>query len=197
MGHCLLPMRLWFSVSTFPSCLPLSYFTNLGILFLLFYHLFLHNCFYLFIGCAESSLLRGLFSSCGGRASHCGGFSCCWALALGHACFSSWRVRAQQLWFPDSRVQAQYLWSTGLGVPPQDGSSWTRDQVDSLPLSHHQGKSSVTIWVFCPCTVVSNLRICMYGDDEVYRSLEKGGENINSFGFFILENISLFGCARS
>jgi len=37
----------------------------------------------------------------------------------------------------------------------------------------------------------------MYGDDEVYRSLEKGGENINSFGFFILENISLFGCARS
>ena len=37
--------------------------------------------------------------------------------------------------------------------------------------------------------MVSNLRICMYGDDEVYRSLEKGGENINSFGFFILENI--------
>ena len=34
-------------------------------------------------GCAESSLLHRLFSSCGGRASHCRGFSYCRAQALG------------------------------------------------------------------------------------------------------------------
>ena len=51
--------------------------------------------FFLFnvgVCCAGSSLLRGLFSSCGKRellsscsvqASHCGGFSCCRAQALG------------------------------------------------------------------------------------------------------------------
>ena len=47
---------------------------------------------YLFIGYTESSLLHGRFPSCndGGllfswdaRASHCGGFSCCRAQALG------------------------------------------------------------------------------------------------------------------
>ena len=39
----------------------------------------------LFFGSAGSLLLRGLFSSCGAWASHCGGFSCCGAEALGHA----------------------------------------------------------------------------------------------------------------
>ena len=48
-------------------------------------------------GCAESLMLRGLFSgcrewrlhsSCGPQASHCGGFSC-ETRALGHAGFSS------------------------------------------------------------------------------------------------------------
>ena len=48
---------------------------------------------YLFIfGCARSSLPprffsscreQGPLSSCGARTSHCGGFSCCRALALG------------------------------------------------------------------------------------------------------------------
>ena len=50
-------------------------------------------CFF-FFGCAESSLLGQLFSSCdkqgplstcGAQASDCGGFSCCRAWALGHA----------------------------------------------------------------------------------------------------------------
>ena len=35
-------------------------------------------------GCAGSLLPREFSSSCGGRASHCGGFSCCGAQALGH-----------------------------------------------------------------------------------------------------------------
>ena len=53
---------------------------------------------YLFIlGCSGSSLLQGLFSSCGEqgllssccmRASHCDGFSCCGARALGCKGFS-------------------------------------------------------------------------------------------------------------
>ena len=56
---------------------------------------------YLFINifdCAGSLLLRGLFSSCrelelpsrcGVWASHCRGFSCCGAQALGHVGISS------------------------------------------------------------------------------------------------------------
>ena len=43
---------------------------------------------------------------CGARASHCGGFSCCGARALG--------------------VQAQKLWHTGLVAPWHVGSSQTR-----------------------------------------------------------------------
>ena len=40
--------------------------------------------YFLFIfGCAWSSLLFGLFCSCGARTSHCGGFSCCKEWALG------------------------------------------------------------------------------------------------------------------
>ena len=35
-------------------------------------------------GCAGSSLMHGLFSSCGAQVSHFGGFSCCRAQALGH-----------------------------------------------------------------------------------------------------------------
>ena len=44
---------------------------------------FFKNFLYVFIfGCAESSLLRGLFSSCGAQPSHCRGFSYCGAQAL-------------------------------------------------------------------------------------------------------------------
>ena len=62
----------------------------------------LHNTFlkkcYLFLnfgGCAGSSLLLRLFSSWGTQASHCGGFSCCRAWALGHTGFSSCSIWAQ------------------------------------------------------------------------------------------------------
>ena len=53
-------------------------------------------------------VMRGL-SPVVGVASHCGGFSCCWALGS-RAC------------------GLQYLWCTGLVVPQHVGSSWTRDQ---------------------------------------------------------------------
>ena len=79
---------------------------------------------YLFIlGCAESLLLRRLFSSSGKRglllpawASHCGGFSCCRAQALGLSGFSSCSVGTQSSWLPGSRVQVQWLWCTGLAA---------------------------------------------------------------------------------
>ena len=63
--------------------------------------------FYLFLfifGCAGSSLLHGLFSSCDKQGatlavvcwhSHCGGFPCCRARLPGHTGFSSCSVRAQ------------------------------------------------------------------------------------------------------
>ena len=50
-------------------------------------------CFFKIFGCAGSSLLRGLFSSCsergllsscGGWAFHCSGFSCCGPWTLEH-----------------------------------------------------------------------------------------------------------------
>ena len=46
-------------------------------------------------GCAKSSLLHGLFSSCGLQASYCNSFSCCGAQALGRVRFysrSSWAL---------------------------------------------------------------------------------------------------------
>ena len=61
----------------------------------------------------------------GARASHCGGFSCCRARALG-AGFSSCGAWAQQLWLTGSRAQVQQLWHTGLVAPWHVGSSWTR-----------------------------------------------------------------------
>ena len=61
---------------------------------------------HLFIfGCAESSLLSGLFSSCGewgllsywgAQASHCSDFSCCGTWALGRSGFGSYSSRAPE-----------------------------------------------------------------------------------------------------
>ena len=88
---------------------------------------FFFNYFYLFIfGCVGSSLLcmgflqlrqAGATLHCSARASHCSGFSCCGAQALG--------VQAQQLWLMGYRAQAQQLWHTGLVAPWHVGSSWT------------------------------------------------------------------------
>ena len=66
-----------------------------------------------FFGCAGSLWLRGLFSSyreqqlfanCSVWASHCGGFSCCTARALGHTGFSSCSAWAQYCSSPGSRA---------------------------------------------------------------------------------------------
>ena len=53
-----------------------------------------------------SSGKRGLLSSCGGWASHCSGFSCCWARPRG--------------------TRAQLLWHMGLVAGWHVESSWTR-----------------------------------------------------------------------
>lgn len=63
----------------------------------------------LIFGCAGSSLLRGLFSSCSTWAPHCGGFCCCRAQALGRSGFGSCGTWAQIVAVP--RLQ-----STGSGV---------------------------------------------------------------------------------
>ena len=78
------------------------------------FFLFLNKFIYLFIfGCVGSSLLRtgflqlqraGATLHCSAWTSHCGGFSCCGAQALGEQAsvvvahgLSSWRARAQLL----------------------------------------------------------------------------------------------------
>ena len=75
---------------------------------ILFYNWFIY-------GRAGSWLLLGLFSSCGEQgllsscsawASHCGGFSCCGAQAVGYS--GTWPL--------GSRAQAQSLWFMGLVV---------------------------------------------------------------------------------
>ena len=113
---------------------------------------------FLIFGCDGSSLLcvgflqlqrAGAALHCSARASHCGGFSCCGARALGawasvdaarglSSC-STWAPRArglQQLWRVGSVVvarglrscgsQAQQLWHTGLDAPQHVGSSQIR-----------------------------------------------------------------------
>ena len=48
------------------------------------YYLFifgLHCCMWAFSTCSK----QGILSHCGARASHCSGFSCCGARALGHS----------------------------------------------------------------------------------------------------------------
>ena len=76
---------------------------------------FFNTVFVYFLGCAGSSLLHGLFSSCSKRGllSRCGvlafhgcGFSYCRAWTLGHSGFSSCGSWAQELRLPGSRVQA-------------------------------------------------------------------------------------------
>ena len=73
-------------------------------------------CHLLIFGCAGSLLLRGfvpshgeqgLFSSCGARASHGGGVSCCEARALGHGGFSSGGMVGSVVAIP------RYMWLMG------------------------------------------------------------------------------------
>ena len=105
----------------------------------LFVCLFVFNIYlfiYLFIfGCVRSSLLHtgflqlrrpGATLCCGAGASHCGGFSCCRARALGARASVVVAMWAQQLWLAGSRAQAWELWHMGLVAPWHVGSSGTR-----------------------------------------------------------------------
>ena len=56
---------------------------------------------------------QGLLSSCGAQVSHCGGFSCFKAQALGHAGFTNCGLWAQYLQLTGSRVLAHELWCMG------------------------------------------------------------------------------------
>ena len=81
----------WPRNQTGVSCIAGRFFTNWAIREALVF-IFFVNSIYLFVGCAGCSLLcrlfsscgrRGLPSSCGLRAFHCGSFSHSWAPALG------------------------------------------------------------------------------------------------------------------
>ena len=113
------------------------------------------------MGCARSSLLHGRFSGCSTGislvaasrgcsiicrvwASHCGGFSCCRAQALGQMDFSSSGnsvIVLLGLQSTDSMVVVQGLHcSAEGGILPGQGLNlcllhW---QADSLPLSHQE-----------------------------------------------------------
>lgn len=65
------------------------------------------NLFILFtFGCAGSSSLLGLLSSCGAQASYYGGFSCCGAWAPGLSGFCRCNMWARYFRLPDSGAQA-------------------------------------------------------------------------------------------
>ena len=88
---------------------------------ILFWILFLKWLLFIICGCAGSLLLcvglvaaRGAPLPCAVRASHCGGFSCCGAQALGHAGFSSCT------WAPKCKLSSC--------APQHGGSSQTRDR---------------------------------------------------------------------
>ena len=87
----------------------------------------LRCCARAFSSCGEQGLLfvavRGLLTA---GASHCSGFSCCGARALGAWASVVVACALQQLWLAGSRVQAQQLWPTGLVAPRHVGSSQTR-----------------------------------------------------------------------
>ena len=78
-----------------------------------------HNFIYLFL--AVLGLCCSLHHSRSSvQASHCGGFSCCRARALGHADFSSCRLWALE--------HGPNIWWKGFIDPRYVGSSWIRDQ---------------------------------------------------------------------
>ena len=131
-----------------------------GFLFIYLFYLFIFGCIGSSLLCAGFLQLRqaGATLHCSVRASHCSGFSCCGAQALGTwasvvvarglenagsvvvvhglliavaSLVAEHRLQAhglQQLWLGGSRAQAQQLWCMGLAVPRHVGSSWTRAQ---------------------------------------------------------------------
>ena len=100
-GSAFLPALLM-PVSDLHCGLRLFFFCNFTYLYLFLAVLSLCCCTQAF----PSSGKRGLLSSCGGWASHCSGFSCCWARPRG--------------------TRAQLLWHMGLVAGWHVESSWTR-----------------------------------------------------------------------
>ena len=111
----------------YKQLMPLNiFFINLFSLFIYFW------LYWVFVAARGLSLVatRGGYSSLRCVGSHCSGFSCCRAWAVGHSDFSSCGTQTQQLWVVGSRVQAQQLWQMGLVAPWHVGSSQTRDQTN-------------------------------------------------------------------
>ena len=77
----------------------------------------------LFCSCSE----RWLLSSCGARASHCGGFSYCGVRALGLSSFSSCGTWAQQLQLPGPAA----LWRCGIFLDQGSNPCLLHWQADS------------------------------------------------------------------
>ena len=98
---------------------------------MIWYLLFFHHCpDIFFLSCVGSSLLRAGFLQlrragaalpCSARASHCGGFSCCGAPALGVRVSA---VEARRLQSAGSVVVAHGLsCSMACGIFPEEGSN--------------------------------------------------------------------------
>ena len=149
---------LWFNLKSWCMIPPAVVF-SLKITLALRGPLCFHTIKKIIFGWAGSSLLCGLFSSCGETglllsscgpwASHCSGFSCCRAQTFRHAGFSSWSTWTQQLQPPRSGAQAQQLWRMGLVISRHVGSSWTRDwTLVSCP-----GRHTLYLWATGECPI--------------------------------------------
>ena len=78
----------------------------------------------------------GLLSSCGERASHCGGFSCYWAQALGHLGFHSCSSQALEHRLSSCGTPAWLLRGLWDLLDQWSNPHLLHWQVDSIPLSH-------------------------------------------------------------
>ena len=133
-------------------CSRLCYITKHRLF--LFYFIYYYYYYY-FFGCIGSSLLHVSFLQlwraratvcCGARASHCSGFSCCRAWALGEWASVVVAHGLQYLWCMGSAVVARGLQSTG-SVVVAHGLSWSAargifpDQGSNLCPLHWQADS--------------------------------------------------------
>ena len=132
-------------------------------------------------GCAGSSLLQRLFSSCGkwGLLSSFSAqaslwcFSCCWAQAPGCTSFSSCDMWAQQLQLPGSRVQSWVVvhgLSCSVAGGIFSGQGWNLClllwQVNSLPLSHQERPTEYFLWYLLFLTALLGRQCCLHFKDE-------------------------------
>ena len=98
--------------------------------------------FVFIFGCAGSLLPCGLFSSCHARASHCKGFSCCRAQALGNVDFHRCGPRLQST---GSVVASQALTCWGMWDLPRLGTEPTYPALVRQILYHWATKEVVVM----------------------------------------------------